>query len=77
MQRERLMPFQYIPPPRATAKQWKTIASLGRFFGVSSRELAADILRRDVADVKRDGLTKREATRVIIAAIKRQNGDAS
>lgn len=60
-------------PKGATAAQWKTMASLAKKLGVrSATVLAAKALGKTEVEVRSDGLTRRQASQVITAAISLQ-----
>jgi hypothetical protein len=54
----------------ATAQQWKTLGSLSKHLGVrSATVLVATALGRTETDVRSNGVTRRQATQTINAAI--------
>lgn len=53
---------------RATAKQWKTLAGFARQLGATSASaLAASQLGRSERDIRTQGLTRGDASKVITA----------
>lgn len=57
-------------PKGATAAQWKALGSLSKHLGVrSATVLAAMALGRTELEVRSNGLTRRDATTAITAAV--------